>query len=305
MNTIRRTIIACAIMLLITVAWSFFGECRAADAIQIPSALPTRLATIEESVGTNGCFAYADGSISNADLAADACDSDQYVDGSVDLVHMAADSVDGTKIVDGSVSNADLSADACDSDQYVDGSVDLVHMAADSVDGTKIVDGSVSNADLSADACDSDQYVDGSVDLVHMAADSVDGTKIVDGSVSNADLSADCIDGTKLDDDACDSEHYTDGSIDQEHYADDMVFSPLGADLYVTGWTNTLSGGTHTHAFTTAFSAAPYAVVVQYAEDPGVGTNRIYAAQASWATNQCVVTGDSDKLYTGVAVGPR
>ena len=50
----------------------------------------------------------ADGSITNAKMAADSIDSAQYVDGSIDLAHMSAESVD--------------------SDQYVDGSVDYAHI---------------------------------------------------------------------------------------------------------------------------------------------------------------------------------
>jgi len=85
-----------------------------------------------------------------------------------------------------------------------------------------------------------------------------------------------------------------------------MAFSGhSGADVYVWGWTNTLSGGTHTQAFGSTFSATPYAVVVQYAADPGSATNRIYAAQANWTTTNCVVTGDADVLYTGIVIGPR
>ena len=47
--------------------------------------------------------------ITNAKIADNAVDSEQYVDGSIDLVHMSANSVD--------------------SDQYVDGSIDHVHSA--------------------------------------------------------------------------------------------------------------------------------------------------------------------------------
>ena len=47
--------------------------------------------------------------ITNAMLAANSVDSDQYVDGSIDLAHMSANSVD--------------------SDQYVDGSIDTAHIA--------------------------------------------------------------------------------------------------------------------------------------------------------------------------------
>jgi len=83
----------------------------------------------------------------------------------------------------------------------------------------------------------------------------------------------------------------------------------LGPDdttsLMAYGWTNTIAAGTHTHTFSVAFSAVPIAVVVQYAADPGSGTNKIFAAQATWATTQVVVTADTDVLYTGIAIGAK
>ena len=151
----------------------------------------------------------------------------------------------------------------------------VTNLAADVVTGAKIAD----------DACDSEHYTDGSIDTAHLAADAVDGTKLAD--------------------DAVDSEHLAAGSIDQEHYADIMVFSINAADVNFYVWTNVLSSGVHTQTFPTAFSAAPYAVIPQWLEAPGNVTNSIYSAPASWATNQCVITGDVDKKYVGLAVGPK
>lgn len=89
----------------------------------------------------------------------------------------------------------------------------------------------------------------------------------------------------------------------------DGVFAITGPDattgLMVQGWTNTLSGGTHTHTFDTAFGATPVAVVVQYAADPGAGTNKIFTAQGSWSTTQAIITGDTDVEYTAFAIGAR
>ncbi len=52
--------------------------------------------------------------VTNARMAVNSIDSDQYVDGSIDNAHLAANSVD--------------------SDNYVDGSIDLAHMSSESVD---------------------------------------------------------------------------------------------------------------------------------------------------------------------------
>jgi predicted RecA/RadA family phage recombinase len=90
---------------------------------------------------------------------------------------------------------------------------------------------------------------------------------------------------------------------DEDRYA---ILGPDNTDSYVVvGWTGTLSSGTHTYTFDSAFSEDPIAVVVQYAEDPGSETNRIYAAQADWTTTECEVTGDADVLYTGIAIGKK
>ena len=56
----------------------------------------------------------ADDWVTNARMAVNSIDSDQYVDGSIDNAHLAANSVD--------------------SDNYVDGSIDLAHMSSESVD---------------------------------------------------------------------------------------------------------------------------------------------------------------------------
>ena len=50
----------------------------------------------------------ADGSITNAKMAADSIDSAQYVNGSIDLAHMSANSVDSNQYVDASVDYAHI-----------------------------------------------------------------------------------------------------------------------------------------------------------------------------------------------------
>jgi len=146
----------------------------------------------------------ADDWVTNARMAVNSIDSDQYVDGSIDTAHFAAGAVDA----------AAMGANSVDSSELVDGSVDLSHMSANSVD--------------------SDQYVDGSIDLIHMSANSVDSDQYVDGSIDLAHLSADCVDGTKIADDAINSEHIAADSIDAEHYAAGSVDATALASDSVT-----------------------------------------------------------------------
>jgi hypothetical protein len=68
--------------------------------------------------------------VTNARVAANAIDSDQYVDGSIDTAHYAAGSVDA----------AAMGANSVDSSELVDGSVDTSHLSADCVTTAKIAD---------------------------------------------------------------------------------------------------------------------------------------------------------------------
>jgi len=115
----------------------------------------------------------ADDFVTNARMAVNSIDSDQYVDGSIDTAHFAAGAVDA----------AAMGANSVDSSELVDGSVDLSHMSVNSVDSDQYVDGSIDNAHLAANSVDSDNYVDGSIDLAHMSSESVDEDNL---HISNA-----------------------------------------------------------------------------------------------------------------------
>ena len=52
----------------------------------------------------------------------------------VTQARMAVNSIDSDQYVDGSIDNAHLAANSVDSDNYVDGSIDLAHMSTESVD---------------------------------------------------------------------------------------------------------------------------------------------------------------------------
>jgi len=76
-------------------------------------------------IGTPG-----DNTVTNAKMADNAIDSDQYVDGSIDNVHLADDAVNSDELAAGAVDLAHMSADSVDSSQLIAGSVDLTHLSA-------------------------------------------------------------------------------------------------------------------------------------------------------------------------------
>ena len=188
--------------------WKIGGTAITTDATElnyvdgVTSAIQTQLNAIT-----------ANDWVTNARMAVNSIDSDQYVDGSIDTAHfaagavdaaaMGANSVDSSELVDGSVDLSHMSVNSIDSDQYVDGSIDLAHLSADCVDGTKIADDAINSEHIAADSIDAEHYAAGSVDGTALAADAVTGAKIAD--------------------DAIDSEHYVDGSIDTAHIANDAV----------------------------------------------------------------------------------
>ena len=107
--------------------------------------------------------------ITNAKIADNSIDSEQYVDGSIDRVHLAADIVDGTKIAD----------DSINSEHYVNGSIDEAHLSNSAVTSNKIADNAVTTTEILNGA--------------------VTSAKIAEGTIVNADISASAaIDGSKI-----------------------------------------------------------------------------------------------------------
>jgi hypothetical protein len=165
----------------------------------------------------------ADGSITNAKMAANSIDSDQYVDGSIDAAHLAADVITGAKIAD----------DAIDSEHYTDASIDTAHIANLQITTGLIAADAVTGAKIADDAIDSEHYTDGSIDNAHIADDAIDSEHYAAASIDTAHIAnlqittaliaADAVTAAKIGDDVIDSEHYADGSIDTAHIADNQV----------------------------------------------------------------------------------
>ena len=186
--------------------WKVGGTAIAATAAEInytdgvTSAIQTQLNAIT-----------ANDFVTNARMAVNSIDSDQYVDGSIDHVHLAGDAVDGDNLAD----------NACDSEHYTDGSIDHVHLAADCIDGDNIQD----------DVINSEHIVADSIDAEHLNANSVNTDAIIDDAVTAAHLAAGAVDATALGNDVVNSQHIAADSIDAEHYAAGSVdATALGAD---------------------------------------------------------------------------
>ncbi len=95
--------------------------------------------------------------------------------GTVPFAMLAAIAQD---VVDGSVTTADLAANAVDSSKIVNGTVAAADLAANSVDSSKIVNGTVAAADLAANSVDNSTIADGSVTTADLAANSVTAANV-------------------------------------------------------------------------------------------------------------------------------
>ena len=225
--------------------------------------------------------------ITNAKIADNAIDSEQYVDGSIDRVHLAADIVDGTKIADNSI----------DSEHYVDGSIDVEHLADNSVDRASIVNDAVNGDKIADDSINSEHYVDGSIDEQHLSNSAISSTKIADnaittteilnGAVTRAKLEADIIDGTKLADNAVNSEHYVDGSISTAHIGNSQVTGVKIAS-------NSIDSGKIVDGSISRPKIVADAVDGTKIADDAVGSEHI---QANAVTDSEIATGTLDNRY--------
>ena len=85
---------------------------------------------------SSGTLQIASASITNAKMAVNSIDSDQYVDGSIDRVHLSADIIDGTKLADDSVDSEHYVAASIDNEHYADNSVGIDELNMDNSGGT-------------------------------------------------------------------------------------------------------------------------------------------------------------------------
>jgi hypothetical protein len=154
-----------------------------------------------------------DGTVSNADIAANAIDGSKLVNGTVSNADIAASSIDGSKLVDGTISNADIAASAIDGSKLIDGTVSNVDIAANVAVGKlavaqgKVIIGNGSGLGeaqtlsgitvstsgvmtVGASQIDGSMLVDGTISNADVAASSIDGSKLIDGTVSNVDIGA-------------------------------------------------------------------------------------------------------------------
>jgi len=171
--------------------------------------------------------------VTQARMAVNSIDSDQYIDGSIDVAHMSANSVDSDQYVDGSIDHVHLSADCVDGDNIGDNVINSEHIAADSIDAEHLapnsvnsdayIDDSILAAHLAPNSVNSDAYIDDSILAAHLAANSVNTDAVIDGSIVTAHLAADCITAAKIGDNILNSEHYAAGSVDHEHLAGDCI----------------------------------------------------------------------------------
>lgn len=206
--------------------WEVGGTAIAATAAElnytdgVTSAIQTQLNAIT-----------ANDWVTQARMAVNSIDSDQYVDGSIDTAHFAAGAVDA----------AAMGANSVDSSELVDGSVDASHLATGAVTNAKLGADSVTSGKIGDDQIDSEHYTNGSIDPAHLADGAVETAKINNGAVTADKLGADSVTAAKIGDNVLNSEHYAAGSIDAEHLASDsvteakMAANSVDSQAYVDG----------------------------------------------------------------------
>ena len=205
----------------------------------------------------------ADDWVTQARMAVNSIDSDQYVDGSIDTAHIADDQVTLAKMAGlarGKVIIGDSSGNPAalavgSNGQVLKSDGTDISWAADSglsteevqdiaggmftsntetgitatyQDGDGTVDlvigaGDIVNSMLADDAVDSDEIAAGAIDLAHMSANSIDSTQYVDGSIDTAHYAAGSVDATAMGVNSVDSSELVDGSVDASHLAADSV----------------------------------------------------------------------------------
>ena len=163
--------------------------------------------------------------VTNARVAANAIDSDQYVDGSIDTAHLSADCVTTAKIADdvalGGSPTTTTQAESDDSTKIA-----TTAYVVDKI--TTLIGGAPSTLndlnELAAAINDDANYNSTLTTALGTKAPLASPTftgniAMPAGSIDHGFLAADCVDGDNLADNAVDSEHYTDGSIDTAHFA--------------------------------------------------------------------------------------
>jgi hypothetical protein len=205
------------------------------------------------------------GTISTAQIANDAIDSQHYTDGSIDNAHLADDAV----------GIAELSATGTASEsKYLAGNnswkTASFGLTASNGGTTSLLPGSIplygTTNEVTVLFNGATGFVWGLPDDVTITGDLSVGT-IASGvwqgtAIAHAYIGADAIDGDNIADDSVDSEHYVDGSIDTAHIGDDQVTAAkVAADVATQAELDTVStvanaalpkaGGAMTGAITT------------------------------------------------------
>jgi len=225
------------------------------------------------NVGGTAVGGDLSGTVTNAQIAANAVGSAEIANGAVGNTELGADAVDDTKIADGAIKAEHLAAGSVVMTAIGDGTLTGVKLVNDTVTGDKISDHAsndanraigtnhikdlnVTPAKLANGAVTTIKILDANVTTAKILDANVTDAKIaavaaskITGTVTNAQIaslaaskltgtitpSADTVTSAQIADDAVDSEHYADGSIDTAHIGDLQVTDGKIANTTITG----------------------------------------------------------------------
>ena len=142
--------------------------------------------------------AVADGSITNAKLAANAVGTAKIANNAVTRVKIANDAIDGTKIAANSVNSTELVTSAVTTTHISDSAVTNAKLSTDAVTNAKVANNAINTAEISNsavtrakianDAVNDDKIANNSVNNLHMQSNSVQTFAIQDNNVTSAKL---------------------------------------------------------------------------------------------------------------------
>lgn len=239
---------------------------------------------------SSGAFSVAAGGITSTYLAANAVDSSKVLDGTLTAADLAANAcgaaqvatnaIDSNKVVDGSLTAADLAANACGSSE----------IATNAVDGSKVLDDSLTSADIAANA----------VGASELAANAVDGSKVLDDSLTANDLAASSVGASEIATDAVGaSEIATDAVGSAEIAASAVGASEIADNAF--GWTywdasrsNTAGTTTQTMTATANSFCALAKVSVEETDTGGESATCDIGISGSYFVLQAILGASSD-----------
>ena len=146
----------------------------------------------------NGAQEIAASTITVAELANDAVETNKIKDGAVSAAKLADSIITSSHIVNGTIETADIKNNAITSAKIADDAVDTTEIKNGAVTEAKINAGAVSHVKLAVDAVESDNIKDANVTHAKLATDAVEVDNIKDATITGTKIAANTITATNI-----------------------------------------------------------------------------------------------------------